>query len=110
MHETKVAFLLEKSGSRGLTRTTPQPEQPHFFTLPLLQRRAPERRVRKRVQRPVQRRQTIEGDQQEIPELAPDSGHDPGPHDDLSDHPELMDCFSNNGFDPGKFDEFTTVF
>ena len=88
MHETKVAFLLEKSGSRGLIRTTTQPEVPHFFTLPLLQRRAPERRVRTRVQRPVRRRQSVESDQLEILESAPDSGHDPGPHDDLSDHPE----------------------
>ena len=56
IHETRVKTLLEKLESRGLIKTTSRPELPHFFTLPHLQHRQTERRVRPRVQRPVEPR------------------------------------------------------
>ena len=101
---------LGKVGELGTDSNNSTTRKASFLHTPPLQRRAPQRRVRSNVQRLVRRKQTIEGDQQEILESAPDSGHDPGPHDDLSDHPELIDCFSKDGFDPGKFEEFTTDF
>ena len=49
-------------------------------------------------------------DQHGIPETAPLSGHDPVFQDEPSEFPESMDCFTSDGFDPGKFEEFAREF
>ena len=110
MHEMKVKTLLEELGSKGLIPTTIQPGRPHFFTLPPLPPRPTRPRVHQRVQRTVERSLTDEEVQQELPELDRDSGQDPVFTDDRSDFPDLLNCFSSDGFDPCKFDEFTRDF